>query len=338
MKANRLKHACKNVVGALALPVIMYVAMMIFCFANNKMYFGSLVMWRSLVGTIAASATCAYGIGLQFKSGRLDFSAGAVMLLSAIVAGNVAQICGNNPFVFAALCMILCVLLNIGVALVYVYGRLPIIIATLGMALLYESITAVVFDGRGVNLTANVALRQFSIFPMALIPLVASVLIYAAFSYLSITGRQAQVLANNQQAGVNIGINERRNILISYIYSGAILGFATMVYASTGIINASFSSLSTIGGMFTNLLPVFVGLILSRFCGDTIGILLGVIAMSLMNFAMEAVLTAELGSAVTTMMTGVFLLLINVADAKGPVLAAWLKQKFNKGTQSLEHT
>ena len=82
-------------------------------FCNNKMYFGSLVMWRSLVGTIAASATCAYGIGLQFKSGRLDFSAGAVMLLSAIVAGNVAQICGNNPFVFAALCMILCVLLNI---------------------------------------------------------------------------------------------------------------------------------------------------------------------------------------------------------------------------------
>ena len=68
---------------------------------------------------------------------------------------------------------------------------------------------------------------------MALIPLVASVLIYAAFSYLSITGRQAQVLANNQQAGVNIGINERRNILISYIYSGAILGFATMIYAST---------------------------------------------------------------------------------------------------------
>lgn len=32
-----------------------------------------------------------------------------------------------------------------------------------------------------------------------------------------------------------------------------------MIYASTGIISASFSSLSSIGGMFTNLLPVFVG-------------------------------------------------------------------------------
>lgn len=72
-----------------------------------------------------------------------------------------------------------------------------------------------------------------------------------------------------QQAGVNIGINEQKNILVSYIYSGIILGLATMIYASTGIISASFSSLSSIGGMFTNLLPVFVGLILARFCGDT---------------------------------------------------------------------
>lgn len=326
---HRIKRFCLNVAGALFLPVIMYLAMLIFCHANGKMYYGTPVMWRSLVGTIAASATCAYGIGLQFKSGRLDFSAGAVMLLSAIVAGNVAQMCGNNQIVFAVLCVVLCVLLNIGVALVYVYGRLPIIIVSLGMALLYESITAVVFGGRGVNLTANSALKQFSAFPMALIPLLASVAIYAAFSYLSVTGRQSQVLANNQQAGVNIGINEKRNIIISYVYSGLILGFATMVYASTGIISASFSSLSSIGGMFSNLLPVFVGLILARFCGDTIGIMLGVITLSLMNFALKAVLKAELGSAVTTILTGVFLLLINVADAKGSSMIQWVKAKIH---------
>lgn len=327
MRSNLLKRGLINTIGALALPVIMYLAMMIFCYSNDKMYYGTMVMWRSLIGTIAASATCAYGIGLQFKSGRLDFSAGAVMLLSAIVAGNVAQMFGNNLTVFAVLCLVMCVLLNLGVALVYVYGRLPIIIVGLGMALLYESITAVVFGGRGVNLTANSTLKQFSTFPMALIPLVASILIYAAFSYLSVTGRQSQVLANNQQAGVNIGINEKRNIIVSYIYSGAILGFATMVYSSTGIINASFSSLSSIGGMFSNLLPVFIGLILSRFCGDTVGIMLGVITMGLMNFALSAVMKAELGSAVTTIFTGVFLLLINVADAKGPVLAARIKAK-----------
>lgn len=325
MGKEQIKKGVQNCVGALALPVLMYVIMAVLCYANGKMYFGTAMMWRSLVGTVAASVTCAYGIGLQFKSGRLDFSAGAVMLLSAILAGNVAQQMGNNLLVFAALCIVLCVVMNVGVALVYIYGRLPIIIVTLGMALLYESITAVAYNGRGVNLTANSVLKQFSMFPLAVIPLAASIAIYAYFSYLSPTGRQAQVLANNQQAAVNIGINEKKNVLISYIYSGVILGFASMIYASTGIINASFSSLSSIGGMFSNLLPVFIGLILARFCGDTIGILLGVISMSLMNFALEAVLMAELGSAVTTIITGVFLLAINVADAKGADLIHWMK-------------
>lgn len=124
MRKDLLRRGFINVIGALALPVIMYVAMMIFCYTNDKMYYGTMTMWRSLIGTIAASATCSYGIGLQFKSGRLDFSAGAVMLLSAIVAGNVAQQYNNNLVLFAVLCVVICVLLNVGVAMVYVYGRL----------------------------------------------------------------------------------------------------------------------------------------------------------------------------------------------------------------------
>ena len=138
MFKEKIQSILKNICGALVLPVLMYVVMMIFCFQNGKMYYGSVAMWRSLISTIAASATCAYGIGIQFKSGRLDFSAGSVMLLSAIIAGNVSQMFGNNLIIFSLLCIFLCVLLNIGVAIVYIYGRLPIIIVTLGMALLYE--------------------------------------------------------------------------------------------------------------------------------------------------------------------------------------------------------
>ena len=100
MFKEKIQSILKNICGALVLPVLMYVVMMIFCFQNGKMYYGSVAMWRSLISTIAASATCAYGIGIQFKSGRLDFSAGSVMLLSAIIAGNVSQMFGNNLIIF----------------------------------------------------------------------------------------------------------------------------------------------------------------------------------------------------------------------------------------------
>ena len=69
MFKEKIQSILKNICGALVLPVLMYVVMMIFCFQNGKMYYGSVAMWRSLISTIAASATCAYGIGIQFKSG-----------------------------------------------------------------------------------------------------------------------------------------------------------------------------------------------------------------------------------------------------------------------------
>ena len=76
----------KRIVGALILPVAMYLIMMIACFSQGKMFFGSWAMWRTLIPDIAVAVTCAMGIGLQFKNGRFDFSGGAMMLLATIIA------------------------------------------------------------------------------------------------------------------------------------------------------------------------------------------------------------------------------------------------------------
>ena len=52
--------------------------------------------------------------------------------------------------------------LSLVTAVMYVYGRLPIVISTIGIALLYESITPLIFGGSGVNLTATTSLSAFS--------------------------------------------------------------------------------------------------------------------------------------------------------------------------------
>lgn len=326
----------KRIAGTLMLPVAMFIIMMIFCYSHGKMYFGTLAMWRTLIVDIAVSISCAMGIGLQFKSGRFDFSGGAIMLLSAIIAGNLARNNGNNIPLFVAMCLISCVVLSVLVSLVYVYGRLPIMIATIGMALFYESITNQLFGGGGINLTANMTLKKLSSFPLVLLPLAGVIIVYAVYSYLSTSGKQAVLLANNQQAAVNIGINENRNVIISYVFSGLIFGFATMIYASTGMHNASYSSLSTVGELFSNILPVFVGLYIGAFCGDTIGIIMGSISICLMTFGLEAVLEAEMGSAVSTAMMGVFVLLVNlVAGQSGNIKKVFHKMFVRAGEETV---
>lgn len=321
----------KRIVGTLTLPVLMFLIMMAFCYSNGKMYFGTLDMWKSLIVNITISATCALGIGLQFNNGRFDFSGGAIMLLSAIIGGNLAKSMNNNVILFAVLCIVLCTFFSVLVAVLYVYGRLPVAISTITMALLLESITPLVFNGAGINLIANIELKKVATFPGVLFPFIVAVFVYGFYKKYTLTGKQSELLRNNQSAAVDIGVNEKKNVILSYVFSGVIFGCATMVWASSTIKSASFTSLSTVGDLFTNILPVFIGLALSKYCGEAIGTVVGAVTLSMMSYGLQAVLSAELGSAVSMVIMGLFIFIFNIITTPyGSVITAWFEARKRK--------
>lgn len=313
------------------LPAMMYFAMMILCYANGKMYYGTWLMWQTLIVDIAISVSCALAIGLQLKNGRFDFSGGAIMLIAAIVAGNIAKEHQDNIILMSLICMGACILLSLVVALIYIFGRLPVIIATIGMALVYEAITCIMYGGTGINLVSNMSLRKFVTVPYVLIPLIGSILVYAFYSHLTVTGKQGTLLANNQVTAVNIGINEKKNVVISYLFSGILFGFATIIWIAKDMHNASFSSLTTVGELFSNILPVFIGMMLIKYCGDTIGIIMGALTLCLLSYGMEAVFSMELGSAITVIITGIFILLLNIISSQGGNVMRFIRKKVGIG-------
>ena len=321
------KSPISRIVGTLALPVAMYLIMMILCYSNGKMYFGTWNMWRTLIVDIALSVTCAMGIGLQFKCGRFDFSGGSIMLLTSIVAGNVAIEMSNNIWMMCLICVVGCVVLSLLVAIFYVYGRIPIVITTIGFAMLYESVTCLIYGGRGINIVSNMSLRKFSAYPAVLVPLLIAIAIYAFYSYCTVSGKQARLLANNQQAAVNIGIKEKKNVIVSYVYSGLIFGFATIIYIANALHRGAYTSMSTVGELFSNILPVFVGLIVGAFCGDTIGTIVGSLTLCLMSWGLKAVFSDELGAAICTICMGLFVLIINTIGAQGHRITALFRRK-----------
>lgn len=311
------KSPLSRIVGTLALPLAMYLIMMALCYTNGKMYFGTWNMWKTLIVDIALSVTCAMGIGLQFKNGRFDFSGGSIMLLTSIIAGNTALQMGNNVTVMVLLCIVGCVVLSLLVALFYVYGRIPIVITTIGFAMLYESVTCLIYGSRGINIVSNMTLRLFSTYPAVLAPMVVAIAIYAFYSYCTVSGKQARLLSNNQQAAVNIGVSEKKNVIVSYLFSGLIFGFATVIYIANGMHRAATTSMGTVGELFSNILPVFIGLIVGAFCGDTIGTIVGSLTLCLMSYGLKAVFSDELGSAIATICMGAFILIINVIGSQG---------------------
>lgn len=318
----------KRIAGALALPAAMYLIMMALCYSHGKMYYGTWTMWRSLLVDIGISATCAFGIGLQFKGGRFDFSGGAIMLLAAIIAGNAAVENGNNILVFILLCFGVSMICSLLVAAVYIYGRMPIVIVTIGMTLLYEAVSCLIYNGAGINITGVASLKVFSQFPLVLVPLLMSVMISVFYSYFTTTGKRAVLLANGQSVAVSIGIQEKRNVFTSYIYSGLLFGLASLIYASTKSLTGAFSSLQTVGELFSNILPVFIGLALIPFCGDTIGMIVGALTLCLMSFGLKASFTAEFGASLAIAMTGVFMFVFSVVTAQGKNIGRRLLQSF----------
>ena len=322
----------KRILGTLILPVLMFLIMMAVCWTNGKTYYGTVDMWKTLIVNITISTTCAMGIGLQFNNGRFDFSGGAVMLLAAIIGGNIAKNMNSNVVLFAVLCIVLCTLLSVGVAVLYAYGRLPVAISTITMALIYEAVTPLLYNGAGVNLIADMEIKKLALFPGVLIPFILAIVIYEFYKRFTLTGKQSELLKNNQGAAVDIGINEKKNVILSYVFSGLLFGCATMVWASSTIKSASFTSLSTVSDLFTNILPVFIGLALSKYCGEAIGTVMGAVTLNLMSYGLQAVLSAELGSAVSMVITGVFVFVFNIITTPyGSIITAWFEARKRKG-------
>lgn len=325
MKKNNLM---KKMIGSLILPVTVFVVMYIFTHSNGKQYFGTWAMWETLIVDIAVASVMALGIGLQFNNGRFDFSGGSIMLLSAIIAGNTARIADNNILLFFIISILSSVLLSSIVGLIYVYGRLPIQVATIAMTLFYEGISTIIFNGGGVNIVGNMTLNRFSVYPNVLVPFLGAVFIYHVYNTYTVSGRQSELLANNQQSAVNIGINEEKNVLISFVVSGLIFGLATTIFASTGIRQAAFTPLASVQSLFSNILPVFIGLMLARFSGKTLGIIFGAVSLSILNYGLSIVFTAEMGSAITNIISGIFIFILNVAFSGEESIISRIKFKF----------
>jgi ribose/xylose/arabinose/galactoside ABC-type transport system permease subunit len=70
------------------------------------------------------------------------------MILTAIIAGNVGLKTGS-PWITMLVAILCGIVLCAFTAAVYMLGRLPIVIATIGVTLLYESLTYLIFGGGG---------------------------------------------------------------------------------------------------------------------------------------------------------------------------------------------
>lgn len=208
------------------------------------------------------------------------------MILTAIIAGNVGLMT-NSPVVALLVAVVVGIVLSCVTACIYILGKLPIIICTIGMTLLYESLTYLVFGGQGIRIFYSQAHTSiFGRIPGVLVPTALAVAAFVIFTYFTAAGRKGKVLSNNQRAGVNIGIDEKKNVFVTYIFTGIIIGLAAIVYVSQNEVTPQ-SGLATSGIMFSYIVPVFMGTFIGLASCDVVGIAIAAIGMEIMNYGLN---------------------------------------------------
>ena len=283
---TKIVNVLKKTGLTLAFPALIFVVMLIITAANGIDYYVSANMVRQVVTDASLTTIIALAIYLQFKNGRFDFSGGATMILSAIIAGNITLQAGGNPILFLVLCVVFGVVLSMITATAYIVSKVPVIICTIAVTLIYESLTYVLFDAEGLSVISRTEMVMFAKVPFIFIPLLIALGLFVFFTYFTAEGRRAKLLSGNQKVAVNIGIKENKNVLITYIVCGVILGLGALVYGSQQIIKPQ-SNLSTSSILFSYIVPVFIGMFFGTASIDAVGVVVAALGMEFLNYGLD---------------------------------------------------
>ena len=109
----------------------------------------------SLLKQAIAPAVLGWGVLFNMKVGNWDFSVGSEVLISSIIGGNLAIMYGLGMPGMLVLTVLIGLMAGAAVGLVYYMLKIPTIIVSIGMLLIYESLGSYVFGGAGVYIPSG---------------------------------------------------------------------------------------------------------------------------------------------------------------------------------------
>ena len=216
-----------------------------------------------------------------------------------------------------ALNIVIGALLGLFSGAIYVLTKLPPIIVSLGVTLIFEGVLYTVTAGKYVMTEVqNASMAKFSgswVYPLIIIAVVL-LFVIVVFDHTKF-GYDYNALKNGQKVAVNTGIKEVPNALLCYAICGGlmgIVGFLNTLRSSN--INGGQLNFASIGIMFTAFLPMFIGGYISKYSNEKIGFLLAALCMSMLNSTFAAFsneISASMQSIINAVLLVLFLIYLN---------------------------
>lgn len=302
----------KRLLGTLAIPLVTLLVLQGISMAKGVPLFGNAGSWLLFFRATASVTLTTFALSINLNSGRFDFSLGATSVLASVLATTVALTLSLPPWLMLVLCVFFGALLGAVSGLVYVLMRIPPIIASLGVTLLFEGAAFAFTGGKGVSLVTRSDLIGFARIPNYLVILAIALAVIVILIDYTKFGAEYRALISGQKIAVETGINETRNALSCYIIAGGLMGAVGFISTTnTGSIQMSLN-FGSIGVMFTAFLPMFIGGYIGQFSNERLGIMLGAACTALISLAFARLNTSSATqSIVSAMILVLFLIYLN---------------------------
>ena len=302
---------------SLLIPVGLWAVFVIAIGIHNHGFDGGLI-YKQLITTIrqmVQPAIICYGLMLNMSLGMMNFSAGGQMLFAGIIGGTLAKMTGTGVVGLVFFCLLICVAEGAVNGLLYNAMRVPCIVLTIGMMLVWESFPKLLVPD-GLNLSRNPAMQILIRQPYCFVVLFIMAAIFYIVYNKTAFGHNMRALGSNQAIANSVGLNSDKIKFLSFLLGSVFLGIGAVLYVSNMGEVRNVSTMGSMTIMMDGFMGMFLAMFIARYCNMTIAIPFGVFTMKMMTNGFVAL---GVSSTVRDIVQGFFLLVLLVIQANSGV-------------------
>lgn len=307
----KLKKVTLNILKSFIVPVILYLIFL----ALSPNRFGSWTVLYTIVMQAMVPTVVAFSMAFASAAGIMDLSIGTRLIFAAMVGARFINIYGFIGFVVCTFAV--AVLLGVVTGLIYRLLRIPSLVLSIGLVMIYEILTYFCQVGSSELVPATSAYlgRTPWIF---VVTAVMSLLFYFMFYRMKISFH-FRATGNNELVAKQSGINVDRVKVLAFVVGGVFAGIAAVMSASYNGVVQSFINSATFAVCFTPMMGMLIGEQIQDYCSLPVGIILGELSISIVFSGLVA---AGIQSAYQDAIIGVMLITVLGISSK----RVWLRE------------
>ena len=303
------KKLSSTIKGYLILCLMIFVSWLVFKLLTPD-NFGTMDNMLSYFQASLIASAGAVGFYLVIVMGMFDFSIGAAIILASILGCKLAGM-GYGYLGLLGGCLLTGAIVGACNGFFYIKLRIPSMIITTGLALIYESLANMIAGGAAQTLPAD--LRLFGQMPGNLI--LALLTFFAAYAILNYTkiGTYTYAIGSNEFIAKNMGINVDRYKFLAFLISGIFFGIMSVLTISYGSSMVAVTGMASMSRNFIPTMGCFFGLAFKKYGIPIQAIVLGEFMINIIFYGFVAL---GAPTAIQDVITGLALLIIVALTTK----------------------